>query len=295
VSSSDAKATAAPLHTVATFSTPENTTHLSINNLFISSAASLLPEGAYPIRVVANFKGRLGRLGSQEISTYMALPDSKFGRMAPYLDLIVGMPVQLTQNVRAEKMAANGTHGTLETIVFSPDTSFRVIYDRVANARVKIPSVPPFAVIVRIRRGSSAQSMKGCVDSDLFALFYDARPFNKCDIKLAPSRLCNPRSLSVRIEQFPMVCAVASTVYKVQGETLNNMVVTEWRSQNRLTNKRQQPYLLVSRVTSRNAVRALAPLTSDIISWANPPKDALVEEERLQRLSEATMSRLSIA
>lgn len=42
---------------LGTFVTPDNTTRVSINSLFISTAAKLLPEGEYPVRVVANFKG----------------------------------------------------------------------------------------------------------------------------------------------------------------------------------------------------------------------------------------------
>jgi hypothetical protein len=281
-----------PGSTVSTFITPDNTTRLSINNLFISTVAKLLPQGEYPIRVVANFKDKLSKLSSTEVKMVMALPDSKFGRMAPYLDLIVGMPIQFTQNVRAEKMAANGTHGVLEAICFSPGTTFRVVYDSAADVTVKIPSVSPPAAIVRIPRGASATSMHGCTDSNLFPLFSNARPFNLCDIKLAPSRSGIPRSLSVRVEQFPLVCPVSSTVYKVQGEMLSNMVVTEWRSENRVTNKRQQPYLLVSRVTSREAFRTLRPLTADIIKWARPPSEALEEERRLRQLSDNTLGRL---
>jgi hypothetical protein len=140
---------------------------------------------------------------------------------------------------------------------------------------VKLPSTPPAALIVRIRRGASAVAMRGCTDSDLFPLFSDARPYNQCEIKLAPTPLGVPRCLSVRIEQFPLVCAISSTVYKVQGETLGNMVVTEWRSQSRIANKREQPYLLVSRVTSRHAFRTLSSLTADITSWARPAKETL--------------------
>jgi hypothetical protein len=34
------------------------------------------------------------------------------------------------------------------------------------------------------------------------------------------------------------VCAVGSTIYKVQGEVLNAMVVTEWCSQTATANKK---------------------------------------------------------
>jgi hypothetical protein len=264
--------------TVASFVTPDNTTRLSINNLFISTAAKFLPEGEFPLRVVADFKGKLTKLGISEVKTIMTLPDTKFGRMAPYLDFIVGMPIQITQNIRAEKMVANGTLGTLETIIYHPDTTFDVVHDSVADVTIKIPSRPPPAIIVRILRGPLATSMEGCVDSDLFPLFSDACPYKQSELKLAPSRTGMPRTLSVRIEQFPMVCAVSSTVYKVQGDILDNMVVTEWRSENRVANKREQPYLLVSRVTSRYAFRTLCPLTEEIVRWARPSQATLDEE-----------------
>jgi hypothetical protein len=271
--------------------TPDNSTRLAINNLFISTAAKMMKEGEHPVRVVANFKGKLARLGASEIRTIMALPDTKFGRMAPYLDLIVGMPIQITQNVRAGKSVANGTLGVLEAIIYHPETTFCIVHDSIADMNVKVPSLPPRALIVRIHRGSAAAAMPGC-DSDLFPLFPDARSFSQSDIRLAPSGSGMPRSLSVRIEQFPLVCAISSTVYKVQGETLDNMIVAEWRSESRLANKREQPYLLVSRVTSRNAFRTLCPLTEDIIKWAHPAAEALAEESRLQRLSEKTLQPL---
>jgi hypothetical protein len=277
---------------IASFITPDNSTRLAINNLYISSAAKLMNAGDYPVRVVANFKGKLEKLGASEVKIVMTLPDTKFGRMAPYLDLIAGMPIQVTQNVRPEKAAANGTLGVLETIVYHPDTEFCVVYDSVAGVTVQIPSHPPTALIVRIRRGATAASMPGCTDSDLFPLFYDARPYSTSDIRLAPSGSGMPRSLSIRIEQFPLVCGVSSTVYKVQGDTLDNMVVTEWRSENRIVNKREQPYLLVSRVTSRFAFRSFCPLTDEIVRWARPSVDALKEESRLQLLSERTLQRL---
>jgi len=236
-----------------TFVTPDNSTRVSINNLFISKTASLLPKDVYPVRVVANFKGKLRGLNRPEVGMVMSLPDSKFGRMAPYLDLIVEMPIQITQNVRPQKMVANGTLGTLETIIYKPGTTFRVIHDTIADVLVKIPSTPPPAVIVRLPRGDTASPMLGTADTDLFPLFFESQAFQQCEIPLTRTANGMPRVLAVRILQFPLVCTTASTIYKVQGETLNRMVVTEWRSKTTAANKREQPYLLVSRVTSRLA------------------------------------------
>ncbi|GMF19404.1 unnamed protein product [Phytophthora lilii] len=108
----------------STFVTPANSTRMAINNLYISKTSQRLASGTFPVRVVANFKGKIKGLNRAEVDIVMSLPDSKFGRMAPYLDLIVGMPIQVTQNIRPEKMVANGTLGTLEAIIYRPGTPF---------------------------------------------------------------------------------------------------------------------------------------------------------------------------
>lgn len=156
-------------------------------------------------------------------------------------------------------MVANGSLGTLESVVYAPNTTFRVVHDSVADILVKVPSEPPTAVIVRLQRGDCASPILGPTDSDLFPLFFSTQAFKQCEIALEGTHHGCRRVLSTRIQQFPLVCAVASTIYKVQGETLSRMVVTEWRSKNAAANKREQPYLLVSRVTSRYALLALSP------------------------------------
>ncbi|ETK88787.1 hypothetical protein L915_07006 [Phytophthora nicotianae] len=273
-----------------TFVTPDNFTRQAINNLFVKETAYRLPKGQYPVRVVANFKGKLNGLSRSDIEIVMSLPDNKFGRMAPYLDLVPGMPIQITQNVRAEKLAANGTLGTLEKIIYQPGTAFRLVCDGVSGVIVKIPHPPPEAIIVRIPRGPLAKSIASDIDSDLFPLFYTSEPYKPCDLSLPLSPSGEPRKLSVKIGQFPLVCPVGSTIYKVQGETLEAMVVTEWRSQIAITNKKEQPYLLVSRVTSRNAFATLEPITPEIVAWAHPSKEALEEEARLKVLSAKTVA-----
>jgi hypothetical protein len=61
------------------FVTTDNMTSICINNLFISTTARLLPDGEFPVRVVANFKGKLKALNRFETATIMALSDTKSG------------------------------------------------------------------------------------------------------------------------------------------------------------------------------------------------------------------------
>ncbi|KUF84689.1 hypothetical protein AM587_10005224 [Phytophthora nicotianae] len=213
---------------VTSFITPDNTTRLSINNLFLSSY-HLLVEEEFPVHVVAGLKGKLRKLGISEVKAIMMLPDTKFGRMALYLELVAGMPIQVTHPIQAEKMVANGTMGTLETIIYHPATTFCVVHDNVADVTVRIPGRTPPGIIVRIRRGPSATPMEGCMDTDLFPLFSDARAYNQSEIKLAPSRTGMSRTLSVKVEQFSIVCMVSSTMYKGQGDTLDRRVELQIR------------------------------------------------------------------
>ncbi|GMF22954.1 unnamed protein product [Phytophthora lilii] len=155
----------------STFVTPDNTTRVAINALFISTAANILPDGEYSVRVIAIFCGKLKGLNRSEVTMIMWLPDTKFGTMAPFLDLIIGMPIQVSQNVRVEKMVANGTLGTLETIVYHPETTFCLVHDSIAGMNVKVPSVAPPVLLVRLDRGASAAAMTGCGDANISSYF----------------------------------------------------------------------------------------------------------------------------
>lgn len=77
------------------------------------------------------------------------------------------------------------------------------------------------------------------------------------------------RTLTLKVQQFPFVCAVGATVYKVQGESLRSMAVVDWKSGGKGANKHQQVYIMVSRVVTREGPICLKPFTSDLASWPN--------------------------
>ncbi|RLN92727.1 hypothetical protein BBJ28_00020432 [Nothophytophthora sp. Chile5] len=272
------------------FVTPENATRLAINNAFVAQTATRLPPQAFPIRVVANFKGVLNKLSHSDVAYVLGLPDNRFGRMAPYLDLIAGMPIQVTQNVGTAKGVANGTLGTLDRVHFprEPPTTFRLVRDGTTGTVIQLPSHPPDYALLRLPRPRAVPIRAG-LDAELFPVFFATEPFKKAKISLPPAPDGQRRYVEVKLQQFPFVCAVGSTVYKVQGETLDAMVVVDWTSRNHLINKPQQSYLLVSRVTSRNAFYSLTPFTPKLAKWSTPPQNTLDEEKRLNELSAHTL------
>jgi hypothetical protein len=151
----------------AVFVTPENATRLTVNNAFVAKTAALLPSDIFPVRIAANFKGALNELRQSDLRYVMSQPDNRFGRINPYLDLIDGMPVQVTQNVATAKGIANGSLGTLSSCTFPPvlaqnvatakgiangslgtlefvhfpaSTRFRLVRDGASNTVVQLPS-----------------------------------------------------------------------------------------------------------------------------------------------------------
>ena len=125
------------------FATPSNDSKQAINHSFTKAMSDCLPGNVLPIRVVADFWGQLDNLSDQDKNYIMGLDESKFGRLAPFLDLIIGMPIMVTQNLEPLKGIANGTFGTLEDIQFPEDTLFRLVYDENLDIDVLVPSKLP--------------------------------------------------------------------------------------------------------------------------------------------------------
>ena len=265
------------------FVVPDNAARSAINTLFTTVTDKYLPSGHHPIHIVANFKGVLEKLSRQDVKSIMALPDSSFGRLAPFLDVLPGMHVQVTQNVLPMKGVANGTMGVVESISFPPGTTFRLMKDASTGMHVFVPNQRPLFAILQIDRGPGSSPVPGIDQgSTRFPVFPDAEAYNAVQLSLTPKRDGSKRELKVKIQQFPFVSATASTVYKVQGETLTSMVIVDWKAGRRGgVDKREQAYLMLSRVVKRTGLLILKPFTRELASWYKPPEHSLREEERL--------------
>ena len=102
-------------------------------------------------------------------------------------------------------------------------------------------------------------------------------------IKLSLGRT-NKQNRLVHLQplQFPFVCSVAATVYKVQGRSINTLFVANWKStMTPIINKPQQVYLIVSRPTTRTGLATLDLLTPEICNWAKPSRACINEDNRL--------------
>ena len=274
------------------FATPSNASKQAINHIFTKAMSNTLPDNMLPIRVVADFWGQLDDLSNENKDYVMGLDESKFGRLAPFLDLVIGMSVMVTQNEEPLKGIANGTFGVLIDIQFPKDTLFRTVYDEILDFEVLVPSKLPTLAWISTNRGEGACAPPVNGDdtllnrNDIFPIF-PRQPFRPAEpIKLLTKDTSNQQMFikNLRITQLPIIPCSASTAYKLQGETLNSEVIVDWKSEVSIINRRQQAYLMLSRCTTREALIILHPFTKGLAEWFVPDQDVLNVDDNLKRL-----------
>jgi hypothetical protein len=225
----------------------------------------------------------------------MGLPDSSFGRLSPFLDIVIGMPVQITQNIQTGKGVANGSYGILHDIQFPSSTKFVLFRDEAIDTAVLIPDQAPTIAWIRLDRGHGAQppplveGQEQYHHVDMFPVF-PQKAFSSTSIKLPSGR-----ELKFNITQLPFINAAASTAYKLQGDTCTSEAVADWKSQDRgKANKPQQGYIIVSRPRTRSNILIMRPLTKYLTDeYFRPPQEAINEDERLLALHNTRYSELN--
>lgn len=146
------------------FVSPDNLLRHLINQQFsslVSYTESQSEKPTFPIRIVGQFSPNLSKLSINEKINIMSTLDNKLGRLSPYIDFIIGMPITITQNINTSLGICNGTFGKAIDIQFPVDTRFREIVDANTNTIVLIPDKPPDVIIVLIQNGRYCSYLPG--------------------------------------------------------------------------------------------------------------------------------------
>ncbi|KAF0716209.1 Aste57867_2967 [Aphanomyces stellatus] len=208
-----------------TFVTPDNRTRQAIINAYTAEVSKKLPRNHYPIRIVVNFNGQLNGLSSKDILDVMFLPGTKLGNMAPYIDLILGMPGVITQNY---------------SVQFDPSTKFKLVEDSGTKLKELVPSSPPEVVFVRFCRLGDFEALPrdGLNDDlpqDVYPVFmFKSQGSTAVVLTYGPGG--SKRTVKLNLKQLPFVNAIASTIYKIQDETMESLVA-DWKAQGSKLNK----------------------------------------------------------
>ena len=267
-----------------TIVTPDNHLRTQINQLFTKEVASKMPPGQYPIRVVAQFGDSLNELSDNDVRTVMSQNDNYFDNLAPFLDIFIGLRIMFLHNVNTSRKITNGSTGVIESIHFPDDCYFKVLFDANAQMNVLLPSKPPSVVMVRLDKYRETEDVPPGLDPGVVPVFLMQAKRSK-NVTLCPNTAGAKRLVSLRPMQLPFVNAIAATIYKVQGDTIQSLIVASWKCKKYpMINKSQQCYLIVSRCTKRKAILLLEEFTDKLSKWAVPPQHCLDEEKRLLAL-----------
>ncbi|RHZ00041.1 hypothetical protein DYB37_013736, partial [Aphanomyces astaci] len=129
---------------------------------------------------------------------------------------------------------------------------------------------------------------------DVYPVFM-FKPQGSTEVTLTPGPGGSKRTLKLNLQQLPFVNAIASTIYKIQGETMESLVVADWKARgskvNKVVNTCQQGYIAISRLTKRDGFSALKPLTNECIRYFQPSSDTIAENLRLEKLFAVYLSR----
>ncbi|ETV67908.1 hypothetical protein H257_16030 [Aphanomyces astaci] len=121
------------------------------------------------------------------------------------------------------------------------------------------------------------------------------KPQGSTEVTLTPGPGGSKRTLKLNLQQLPFVNAIASTIYKIQGETMESLVVADWKARgskfNKVVNTCQQGYIAISRLTKRDGFSALKPITNECIRYFQPSSDTIAENLRLEKLFAVYLSR----
>jgi hypothetical protein len=82
--------------------------------------------------------------------------------------------------------------------------------------------------------------------------------------------------------QFPLVSSIACTIYKIQGETVQSLMVADWEG---YRFKPQQAYICVSRVTNGDNFASMQEFTDHHSSIFRPEMHCHIEDKRIKKLS----------
>ena len=203
-------------------------------------------------------------------------PDNKTAKLPAILYIYPGMPCRISANLCIPKGVANGAKGTVFHIDWPEGVSFQID----SSDGCYIPSLEPLNVYVNIDDAPDGPRFPGLPDhwpSTVVPI-----PQERKDAYHDEKRIA--------VKQFPIIPAFAGTCHGVQGLTCKSICVANPRPMSYKNPERTGLYVALSRVTTSKGLVLLEDLTSEDFNYFRPGVSVLEEDDRLQKLSDLTIS-----
>jgi hypothetical protein len=266
---------------------PTNEARHCFNRKIIGARSNIHGDGDndHTIRIDAKITHRSG-LDDNTLRFIRQLGDEKTSRLPTLLYIQIGMPVMITFNQNVDLGVANGQLGTVVRVQFSPSTTWTVVPDpSLDNALVRVPSEMPEIIFVKLNK-----STPGMRTNALTQLQTQLNlPENTVPILIEKARsdklrLSAKRSITVSLEQFPLVPAFAITIHKIQGQTLTRAIIGSFRNNLSSIASFSAIYVALSRARRLDQLLLLEKFDSAIVRRCSIPMHLLDELKRLEAL-----------
>lgn len=251
-----------------------NKERMRFNGTMIQECARYLSRENSPIRIPAIFTVPKGSLSDSIKRKLFGLSDDRLQRLPPFLDVFTGMPVMVTQNICVPFGVANGTLG----IVWGVDTTSFSRRLKGKNMEYRLPGGMPKVVFVKILGKEPNQ-----INPILPELPGDVFPVLPFDISTKVRFCPKDPPMTVSMKQFPLVPAFSLTAYKVQGLSLDGIVVGSMRIQGYVP-PAMSFYVMLSRAKTIQNLFLLEPLDIATMKHYTPSPLLLQEVKRLESL-----------
>ena len=229
------------------------------------------------------------------------LPASKTGNLPRMLLLKVGARVFVSSNIDVSDGLTNGVFGTVSHIISS--TYVNEKGESIEEVRVVLVRFDSD----RVGREAKAKSLFKRIDAD-------AVPISKAEVAFKTSTSDHRKSVSIIRKQFPLILSWAVTIHKVQGMTMDRIVVDMSKSKGKFM--KGQAYVAFSRVRTYDGLHLInydrdqikvcgkvkkemerlrrdrrLPLLDDGMIWSMPKESVCILHLNVQGLSAKSRSK----
>lgn len=243
----------------------------SVNTMSLLKHANFLNTPVYSFDAEIGRSKRCAPFTPEEKVALLKLRDHTTGFLPTRPVLFVGMRIMVTTNINSSKGLSNGSLGTITSITLDSNScnTPRVFSD---DTVLQSHTCLPTSVTIKLDGNEESLSPKDAKgEYTMTPTLYESRQI----------KLLN-RSLSMNIRTFPLIPAYAMTVEKIQGETVDGIVLTTLHHSSRKSVPASLLYVALSRVRRLDQLYLTEELKMEDIK--RPSDEILNEIERLRSL-----------
>jgi ATP-dependent exoDNAse (exonuclease V) alpha subunit len=208
-----------PTRQMSKIITSTNSTRRDLNELLVENFARMHNQPVFKIYCADTFKLENSKTVPSEslIRRVRDIPDEKTENIAGVLTVTCGIPLMILKNTSVPLGVTNGSHGTLDRIIFNNDDHTKYDFSKFGIYHVK---EMPELLLIKFDANTLKFKETEHLGQDLFPL-----PPTTGTFHLRYTKAKDSFSIKVTRRGFAVTPGFCITIHKSQGETMDNGIV----------------------------------------------------------------------